>query len=190
VTVREAIDEFLAGARDGTILVRGGRRYKPVTIRNYESTAHNHVFPELGDVPLARLDTLKVQDFANRLLGSGLAPSSVSGKLSLLYAVCSRAVKRGALPANPVHGVELPAPRREEIRIVELPEVRQRLDLVHHRDRPVWATAFYTGLRCGELQALRWSDVDLDRNWLYVRADGGWDVKEGSATAEERQRDP
>jgi integrase len=41
----------------------------------------------------------------------------------------------------------------------------------------VWATAFYTGLRRGELIALTWEDVDLGAN--VIRVEHGWDLYEG-----------
>jgi integrase len=44
-------------------------------------------------------------------------------------------------------------------------------------DRALWATAFYAGLRRGELAGLRWEDVDLDASLLHVRR--GWDYQEG-----------
>lgn len=40
------------------------------------------------------------------------------------------------------------------------------------RDRPLWATAFYGDLRRGELQALRWEDVDLDAGVIRAHAAG------------------
>lgn len=44
-------------------------------------------------------------------------------------------------------------------------------------DRPIWATAFYAGLRRGELQALRVCDVDFEANLIAVER--GWDQEEG-----------
>jgi integrase len=49
--------------------------------------------------------------------------------------------------------------RRERIASPE--EAQRLLAAVTERDRPLWATALYAGLRRGELMALRWEDVDL-----------------------------
>src|SRR5436305_1672005 len=51
--------------------------------------------------------------------------------------------------------------------------VAQRLAALPDAVRALWATAFYAGLRRGELQALRWGDVDLGRNLIGVTA--SWD---------------
>ena len=51
------------------------------------------------------------------------------------------------------------------------------IELLPLEDRPLWATAFYAGLRRGELQALRCEDIDLARNLIHVKK--GWDQEEG-----------
>lgn len=44
-------------------------------------------------------------------------------------------------------------------------------------DRPIWACAFFAGLRRGELQGLRWEDVDLAAGTIRIRQT--WDAEEG-----------
>jgi integrase len=51
------------------------------------------------------------------------------------------------------------------------------IELLPAEDRALWATAFYAGLRRGELQALRCMDIDLAKNLIHVRK--GWDQVEG-----------
>jgi integrase len=53
------------------------------------------------------------------------------------------------------------------------------------RERVVWATAFYAGLRRGELIALRWSDVDLAKS--EIRVERGWDPVEGPIPAKSKK---
>jgi integrase-like protein len=54
-TLRQAVDEFLAGAESGAIRKRGGEQYKPATLRQYRSALDKHVLPRLGD---RRLDSI------------------------------------------------------------------------------------------------------------------------------------
>jgi integrase len=51
------------------------------------------------------------------------------------------------------------------------------IELLPPEDRALWASAFYAGLRRGELQALRCEDIDLTRN--LIRVEKGWDQEEG-----------
>ena len=66
---------------------------------------------------------------------------------------------------------------RREIEIVSPACAAALLDALPVKDRPIWATALYAGLRSGELRALRWEAVDLSGNLIEVRE--AWDPKEG-----------
>jgi len=86
---------------------------------------------------------------------------------------------------NPTLRIEKPAVR-SKVRIVASPkEVSTRLSALDPADRPFWATAFYTGLRRGELIGLRWEDVDLATGVIHVRR--GWDAVEGEIAPKSRQ---
>jgi integrase len=78
---------------------------------------------------------------------------------------------------NPTRGLELPAVRGKRDRIVSPAEAEALLAALPQRDRALWATALYGGLRRGELQALRWDDVDLASG--VIRVERAWDVQEG-----------
>lgn len=69
------------------------------------------------------------------------------------------------------------AARGARERIATAAEASRLIDALPESDRPIWATAFYAGLRRGELQALRVSDVDLSRSEIAVRR--SWDQYEG-----------
>jgi integrase len=62
---------------------------------------------------------------------------------------------------NPCTNLRLPAVRGRRERIASPEEGQRLLTVLPERDRPIWATALYAGLRRGELMALRWEDVDL-----------------------------
>jgi integrase len=66
----------------------------------------------------------------------------------------------------------MPAVRGGRDRIADPAECQVLLDALPERDRSVWATAMYAGLRRGELMALRIEDVDLAAGIIHVRR--GW----------------
>jgi integrase len=78
---------------------------------------------------------------------------------------------------NPVAGVELPSVRGRRERIASPAEAAALIDALPADDRAVWATAFYAGLRLGELWAVRDEDVDLEAG--VVRVERSWDRREG-----------
>ena len=94
-----------------------------------------------------------------------------------LRVIFRRAVARGELAVNPTTGLELPAVRGTRDRIASPAEAAKLLEALPDRDRAIWATAAYGGLRAAELQALQHDDVDLERGVIQVRR--SWDPKEG-----------
>ena len=98
--------------------------------------------------------------------------------LNPLQAYFRRAIHREELTDNPTTGIDLPAGKAAKPRRIVTPAEATRLIAeLPLEDRALWATAFYAGLRRGELQALRALDVDLSAGLLYVRK--GWDQEEG-----------
>jgi integrase len=177
VTLRDAAEAWLEGARAGSIRNRSGDRYKPSVIRGYETSLRLRVLPELGNRKFSEIRRRDIQDIADRLLGQGLDPSTIRNTLMPLRAIFRRALARGDVAVNPTRGLELPAVRGKRDRIVSPEEAEALLAALPERDRALWATALYGGLRRGELQALRWNDVDLANG--VIRVERAWDVQEG-----------
>jgi integrase len=127
-----------------------------------------HVLPDLGNVKLARLRHRDVQALADRLLAGGHDPSTVRNALMPLRTVYRRAVRLGDVAVNSVSGVSLPAASGRRDRIASPAEAAALIDALRPSDRALSGTAFYAGLRLGELRALKWSDVDLEQGVIRV----------------------
>lgn len=156
---------------------RSGDPYKPSAIRGYDQALRLRVLPELGRVKLAELTLTDLQDFVDRLVASGLNASTIGVSLLPLRAIYKRAVARGKVAVNPTTGLQMPAVRSGRDRIASPAECVRLLECLPAAERPIWATAMYAGLRCGELQALRVEDVNLAAGVTHVRR--GWDMVEG-----------
>ena len=85
-----------------------------------------------------------------------------------LRAIFRRAVSRGELAVNPCDGLEMAAVRGRRDRIAAPEEAEALVATAPDRDRAIWATALYAGLRRGELQALRVGDLDLASGVIKV----------------------
>ena len=184
VTLREAADAWIAGARDGSIRNRNGERYKPSAIRSYERALRLRILPDLGAKRLSDVQRRDVQALADRLLSEGLDPSTIKNTLNPLQAIYRRAVQREEVALNPTRGSTFRGPRGRRDRIASPEEAAKLIAAVPANDRAVSATAMYAGLRRGELRALRWSDVDLASG--VIRVERGWDDKEGEVEGKTR----
>ena len=180
LTVRDALNALIAGMRDGTILDRSGRRYRPATIRGYETAVRKYLAPAsaLGDFKLAELRRRDVQTrVVDRLAAKSFSGSTIRNKLDPLRVVCRRAIEDDEITRNPCDNLRLPGLARTAREIGEPDRVGDLLDALPDSLRPVWTVAFYGGLRVSELRALRWSAVLFDEG--IVRVVSGWDDKEG-----------
>jgi integrase len=176
-TLREGAEAWLEGVRSGAIRNRSGHAYKPSAVRGYEAALVMRVLPELGGLRLSEVRRVDLQDFADRLCADGLDPSTVRNTLMPLRAIFRRSVARGDVAVNPTSGLELPAMEGVRDRIASPTEAASLLAALPERDRAIWATAMYAGLRRGELLGLRWDDVDLRAGVIHVER--SWDAKEG-----------
>ncbi len=142
----------------------------PKTRVGYESILNRHVLPAFGSTRVAAISPKDVQDFLNPL-GAGRSPNTVRRILDVLRGVLALAVDRRFIASNPSAAVRLP--RKGEGRNVAIEplthrEVGSLVDaLPEHWRLPVLLDA-YTGLRAGELWALRRRDVDPLRGELSV----------------------
>jgi integrase len=184
VTLCEAAESWLEGVRGGAIRNRSGHVYKPSVIRGYEAALVARILPTLGGARLSELRRVELQDFADGLCAEGLDASTVRNTLMPLRVIFRRALVRGDIAVNPSTGLELPAVEGRRERIASPAEAAALLAALPERDRALWATAFYSGLRRGELLALRWEEVDLTGG--VIRVERSWDAKEGFVAPKSR----
>jgi integrase len=175
-TLRQEVDEWLAGAREGRILNKREQPYKPAVLRNYELALRLRVLPDLGDRKLADIDLADLLDLKERLLGEGHSGSTIRNSFVPLQAIYRRARRSGAVPVNPTVDLGLPTSGRRD-RAATPTQAAELLGVVPDVPQAVWASAFYAGLRRGELRALRVRNVNLDMGLLSV--EHGWDDREG-----------
>jgi integrase len=172
MTFGEAAMLWLSGARSGAIRTRSGDPYKPSTIRSYlqvlqgSGDGASGLLREFGRVRLSDLTSEEVQGYVDRLFARGAEPATIRNYVTPIRVICRW--RRREVPVNPAVGLSLPAVRNGRVRIASPAEAELLVAALCARDRPLWATALYAGLRRGELMALRWCDVDLARGVIEV----------------------
>jgi len=176
-TLREFAEAWLAGAKAGSVLKRSGERYKPAVIRGYEADLRRYVLDDLGAHRLSALRRRDLQALVDRLVADGRSASKVHNVLMPVRAICRYAIERDEIEVNPTTNLRLPMPTGSRDRTVTPQEAEGLLAALPEDARALWSTAFYAGLRRGELRGLRWSDIDLDGNAIAVER--GWDEQEG-----------
>jgi integrase len=184
VTLRHAADEWLAAGEAGIVRNRSGDVYKPSVLRGYEQSLRTRLLPALGGAKLSDIRRSDVQRLVNRMMADGVGASTVRNSLLPLRAIYRQALALDEVAVNPTTGVQLPAVRGKRERIATPTEAAQLLAALPQRDRAVWATALYAGLRSGELQALTDELVDLDSD--VIRVQWSWDPVTGPVAPKSR----
>lgn len=156
---------------------KGGKPRKPSTVENLESETRKHLVPFFGDRSVDRIDADDVADLIAALEAKGLSPKTIRnviGTLSALFNFAKGPRRRWATH-NPCDGAELPAiADAEEIRFLTMAELQRLIEharkgMYQDLDRALYRVAAMTGLRLGELLALRWRDVDWVAGVIRVR---------------------
>lgn len=149
---------------------------KPSTVQDYRIMLVRHLAPHFGGKAIERITPDDVAAYVAAKARDGLATKTISNHLAFAHGVFAFAIKRGLAPSNPVAVVDRPrAPHVDpDIRFLTRRELDALLaavpgDVLGPTDHALYLTAAMTGLRQGELAALRWRDVDLEAAVLRVR---------------------
>jgi integrase len=136
--------------------------------QNRESVVRNHISPALGHIRLGKLTPILVQTFYNDL-SRNYAPNTVLGISSTLSASLRMAVEWELLHRNPAQGARTVAARKKEPTIWTPEQARSFLAAeTDPHWHCLWAVLIETGMRRGELLALRWDDIDFDAGTVRV----------------------
>ncbi|MSR83823.1 MAG: site-specific integrase, partial [Candidatus Latescibacteria bacterium] len=136
---------------------------------NYQSYLQVHLLPAFGDTPLARISVEDVQGFKAKKLADDYSPQTVKHLLRLLRQMLSHAVEWGYIRTNPAQKVKDPRVPKFEMDFLSPKEIRHLLGTVESKWHPFFLTAITTGLRQGELLAMKWANLDWKSSRYFVR---------------------
>ncbi len=173
ITLGQAVAEWLQAAEGGIARTRSGDPYKPSAIRSYRQGLSKYILPTLASNKLSTVEQATLQDIADDLAARGLSASTIRNALMPLRALYRRATARGIVSVNPTSKLDLPAVRGRRDRVARPDEAAKLINALPQTQQALWATAFYAGLRMGELQALDWTHIDLETNLIHVER--SWD---------------
>lgn len=183
--VQEKLDTFKAEVRTGTYIeprkttfgdwtARWLELYvkpkvKTSTYSKYQIHLKTHIIPNLGHIELQHLTTDHVQELYN-----ALAKTHSSSVIAIIHQVVNgalkAAVKQKVILNNPAEHTVRPSVKYREIIPLSKEEVGTYLEAARgERLYAAFLLDFYTGLRRGELLALRWENIDLDAGVLTVK---------------------
>jgi integrase len=139
---------------------------KPSEVESKESILENHLLPVLGRLPLDAITTEEVERYKASRLRLGCGPKTINNQLAVLRRMLTLAAEWKRIPSAPkIREMKVPD---SEFRFLSFAEA-DALIAAGGEWAPMIGVAIRTGMRIGELLALRWCDVDLDNERITVR---------------------
>jgi integrase len=191
-TAEEALQAILTDARRGSFdtppsgatfadaaveylrYIEHVRQIDAVTVRDYRGVIDRYLTPVFGDKPLEAITPDMIDAYKEKLIAEKrLSNRVIVRHLTVLHGVFKRAGRVWGLNRNPASADLVERPKvvyTGEFDTLDRDDLEALARAAHDRqDAAIYLTAAYTGLRQGELLALRWGHVDLVAGLLHVR---------------------
>lgn len=186
-TIKEFINSFLIDKKT---------KVKPGTWKHYAWLVNRHIIPHLGTIKLAKLKPQDIEGFYTKLLTAEEKPLSkrtIRHIHVLLKEALERAVNWDIIYKNILKVVNPPTPNKPSMNIWNEDQMKTFLNIARSdRYFIAYFLALTTGMRKGEILALRWQDIDFDNQLLYVtqslsRGEKGYKLSDPKTAAGKRK---
>ncbi|KKM11202.1 hypothetical protein SY88_09670 [Clostridiales bacterium PH28_bin88] len=150
---------------------------RPTTWDSYKYLIDTHIKPAICNLQLKNLTSTHPHDLYNAKIAGGrsdgaggLSSRTVRYIHTVIHAALKQAVREGLLAQNVVDNVVIPKQHKKEMRVLTREETERFLTAIENdRLYAAFLLDLTSGLRVGELLALRWKDVDLKEGIIHVR---------------------
>lgn len=142
---------------------------KQATYYQYKILYEQHIFPIIGNRLITSVKQYDIQQIIAKMNEKGLSTWTMKHVRKILHIAFDRAFKDKLIPENPVVDIEIPKKQAKPRKTITASELKILFENLKNT-RWYWAFRFMlvTGLRRGELLALRWSDIDYENKRIVV----------------------
>ncbi|QDX92450.1 site-specific integrase [Brevibacillus laterosporus] len=142
------------------------------TYENYSKAILKRLIPAFGHVKLGELKPIHIQKYYKRLQDEDLSPEYVTYLHAIMRSFMKYQIRIQNIQSNIFDLVDPPTIRKKEKAVWSIEEINRFLSIAkeekNHNFYMIYLIAIYTGLRRGEVLALRWKDIDLANGKLSV----------------------
>ncbi len=163
LTYAEFMEDWLASVH---------ARLTDSTWRTYSQLTKAYIAPALGKIKLRDVNPSLIQRFYSQRVSEGIGLRTVQKCHTVIHASLNAAMKLGIIGRNPDDATQPPKPVHREMKCWNQEQVQKFLAVAkgaHDRNYALYFLALVTGMRQGELLALKWQDVDLEKETLTVK---------------------
>lgn len=163
ITFQEWIEEFLVNYKKNEI--------KITTYEGYIRIYRKHIKDsQIGKTALNQVTTEILQRYYNDKLNDGYNSKTVRSIGIVIGAALNMAVKLKMLSENPNRYTSIPKKKKYEASVLSAEEVARIVKEAKEEELyPIVVTTVYTGMRKGEVMALKWENVDFQKRRIYIK---------------------
>jgi len=176
------LKEYLKGWKDseeyypGWLQTVAKMSLKNSTRISYEHIIENHIMPSFGKKRLHDIDSRMINSLIYKLFKRGLRSGTIKNIKNCMSAILRHAKQENYISTNPATGLLIPVPEDEKPSREPLPfswderdHFEKTVKIHFHRYYSLVVCGFRTGLRIGELIALKWDDIDFHNRLIFVQ---------------------
>ena len=141
------------------------KKIRPSTMIDYKSAMNTYILPRFGNTPIADITNLDIEDMISEMECSAKRINNILVPLRSVYKL---AKKNKFVDENLMLQVENHKIRKPKIRPLSMDQVHIFLEHVNPFYGPFFTVAFFTGMRGGEMAALKWENVHLDTRKIEI----------------------
>lgn len=139
------------------------------TKRHYNNVYYKHISPSLGNFQLGSITQYQIKKLIKELKSSGYQYETCNKVKILLVDIFNKAMINEYVRNNPAKGISLKRDEEKNVRVLSQDEQTVFFDCCKGTFYDnLFVTAVSTGMRIGELAALRWTDVDWDSRVIHI----------------------
>lgn len=149
-------------------------RWKRSGIKNMKSILNKHLLPKFANITINTITKGDILKFRAKLsdlpgrTGTKLSSKRINNILQPLKSILDEAAERYGF-VSPFRSIKRLPVKKSDVNPFSLVQVMHFLDEVRPDFRNYYSTRFFTGMRTGEIDGLRWKNVDFERKLIYVR---------------------
>ncbi len=177
LTVKRYLEHWLEAVQKPTLRLGSYIRY--------QTRVKNHIVPTLGHVQLQKLTADHVRSLYAQKSNEGLSPATIRTIHAVLHKALEEAIRSGYVVRNVCDLVTPPRIAKHEVQVLTQEQAHTLLETAKgHRIEALLTLALATGMRKGEMLALRWSDIDFENTSLSIRRTVSFYPKHGYVESE------
>lgn len=147
-------------------------RVKPRTISNYNSLIEKQLLPYFGKMYVTKITVPVIEEWQKEILKKGYMNNYLEKIQTTLSAIMRFAVRRGIIIVNPLDVIEQvknPDEKKKEMLFWTYEQYNKFKSVITDKeDILLFDLLYWTGMRCGELQARTWNDIDFNNSTLRI----------------------